>query len=224
MKLYTAVIAFSILMSWFSVHAVENVQVIDAEQTPVTATVYKNSSEHNRMNKTWTMQYQLFGSGPNGTAEGAGIIGYHLNRNSVVQIEVGSGGSSSPTIFLGNVEYSGSTVGVHYKHFFGNSFYVKTGIDYRSVKFEYQSAFSTSRESFEGTSVGAGFVIGNQWQWENFTLGCDWIGISVPFASTITSEQAASWDFDNTSLRDDQERYLHNAYAQALRFYVGYTF
>lgn len=222
MKLYAAIAALTVFMSWFTVHAQDSVTVIEK---PVEM-VYKNSSEHNRMNKKWTAQWQLFGVGPNGTAEGAIIAGYHLDRNSVVQIEVGSGGTSGNSIFIDDqYEFSGSTVGLHYKKFFGNSFYAKMGVDYRSVTYKYKYAFGGGEESFSGDSLAAGLVIGNQWQWQNFTLGCDWIGLSVPFASTVKSETVAGNDsYYRDELDKAQQKYLRNGFAQGLRFYMGYTF
>ncbi|MDG0817129.1 hypothetical protein [Bdellovibrio svalbardensis] len=222
MKLYAVVVALTVFMSWFTVHAQDSVTVVEK---PVEM-VYKNSSEHNRMDKKWTAQWQLFGAGPNGTSESAIIGGYHLDRNSVVQLEVGSGGISGNSIFIDDkYELSGSTVGLHYKKFFGNSFYAKIGLDYRSVTYKYKYPFTGNQEGFTGESLGAGLVIGNQWQWENFTLGCDWIGLSLPFASTVKSETLTSSDsFYRDELNSAQQRYLRNGFAQALRFYVGYTF
>ncbi len=82
-----------------------------------------------------------------------------------------------------------------------------------------------NQESFTEESLGAGLVIGKQWQWNNFTLGCDWIGLSLPFASTVKSETVAgSESFYRDKLDSVQQKYLRSGFAQALRFYVGYTF
>lgn len=223
MKLYAFMAALSIFFSWFTVHAEE----LTTQPSSADSVMTYKSSAQNRQNKTWTAEWQMFGVGPNGTSEGAVIIGHHIDANSLWQIEVGSGGTSGSTLWLiDHLEYSGTAIGVHYKRFIGNSFYVKMGIDYRSVKYDYTYPFSGYEEHFEGNSIAAGLVIGNQWQWDNFTLGCDWVGVSLPFASSVTNETVASSSdsYYRSSLDDAEAKYLRNGFAQALRFYVGYSF
>lgn len=202
-----------------------------AEEAPVlikkaSTEVVENSSEHNRMGKKWTAQWQLFGAGANGTSQSALIGGYYLDRNSLVQLEAGGGGMTSSGIFMNSrFELSGTSYGIHYKRFLANSFYFKTGVDYRSVSYSYNYSYTNALEAFEGNSFALSLVIGNQWQWDNFTLGCDWIGFSAPFASETTSVTYAGND---SFYRDEIERakqdYLKNGFAQGLRFYIGYAF
>lgn len=225
MKFYTLLIALAVFASWLTVHAAEsddNLKIIEKPQT----IVYKDSSEHNRMNKKWMAQWQLFGIGPNGTAESALIAGYHLDRNSILQLEAGNGGVKGNSWFFNDsYELSGSTFGIHYKKFFGNSFYAKLGMDSRSVTYKYKYALTVNQEAFQGDSIAAGLVIGNQWQWENFNLGCDWIGYSVPFYSKISSETVAGSDpLYRDELNSAEQKYLKDGFVQGLRFYMGYSF
>ncbi|WP_374077267.1 hypothetical protein [Bdellovibrio bacteriovorus] len=214
------------LITLFSLNAMANTDetvVIESRKT----IVEKDSSEHMRMNKKITVQWQLFGSGANGTSQSAIIAGYHLDRNSIIQLEAGGGGNSFRTFFSSSeYSYNSYSVGAHFKKFLGNSFYVKTGVDYRSVDYVFNYGYSSVKTGFEGNSLAASLVIGNQWQWDNFTLGCDWIGLSLPFAHTVTSEtlSADADSYHRANLDEDEEHYLKNGYAQALRFYVGYSF
>lgn len=203
-----------------------------AEEEPIiiekaSTAVMQDSSEHLRLNKKWVAQWQLFGAGPNGSTQSAAIVGYHLDRNSVVQAEFGGGGYSQSGGLFANHKFnlSGNSYGVHYKKFFSNSFYVKAGVDYRSIDYSYTYGFSGYTESFQGDSFAAGLVIGNEWQWDNFNLGCDWVGMSMPFSSNVVSQNYASNDsFYQKELKDAQQRYLKDTFTQGLRFYIGYTF
>lgn len=225
MKLYTAIVAFSVFISWFTVHA-EEVQMDDYPAAPTM--VYRESSEANRISKKWTIVGQLFGAGSNGSAQQGVAAGYYIDRNSIVQLEAGSGSVNGNTFLFVDDKYelSGTAIGIHFKHFLSNSFYIKAGLDYRETDYSYRYAWSLNRIGFKGNSVNASVIIGNQWQWQNFTWGCDWIGYSLPLTSSVTSETNTdtsdpyySWD-----LNESEKKYLKNGFAQALRLYVGASF
>jgi hypothetical protein len=75
-------------------------------------------------------------------------------------------------------------ISLGYKRFVGNSFYFAANIYYRkhdiALKLDGEDDLfaenSVSTYSFE--DLGGGFRIGNQWQWSNFTLGVDWLGVN----------------------------------------------
>lgn len=60
---------------------------------------------------------------------------------------------------------------IQYKHFFSNSFYIAPEAYYLNW-FEHHN--QSSAENL--TTLGIAVRIGNQWQWERFTIGVDWIG------------------------------------------------
>lgn len=193
--------------------------------------VMENSSEHNRMDKRFVVEAQLFGGSTLTGATTGAIIGYHLDRNTVIQAELtkGDGTNGNDSESLGFSEREGATVGLHAKRFLSNSFYVKGGLDYTKMKYNanyiWTSAPNKEAYGFEANLISAALVIGNQWQWDNFTLGCDWIGLTLPISHEITSE------FNDKNLashaqynKDDQDTLLKNGTGQALRFYVGATF
>lgn len=90
--------------------------------------------------------------------------------------------------------------------------------------FQLVGYYSESYE-FEGNSLAASFTIGNQWQWENLSIGCDWIGLAVPLSYEVTRENvkvASAYSADD--MKYDQQTYLNRGKLQLLRLYVGYSF
>ncbi|HWU43533.1 MAG TPA: hypothetical protein VN132_08850 [Bdellovibrio sp.] len=234
MKLFALIIAIAIFMSWYTVHA-EEVKVIDTT-TPATETteaptiVFRDSSEQYRMNKKFTAQWQVVGVGPTGTIQAGLTLGMFLSRNDLVQVEWAHGSNevndnALTTWSIVRATAEGTSVGVNYKHFAGNSFYFKGGVDYRTISYEYNDSWSPEVYNFKGRGVDASFLIGNQWQWDNFTLGCDWVGITVPLSHEITEEKITSSQVGtNSDLKKAEDHYLKNAIAQGLRFYMGLSF
>jgi hypothetical protein len=230
MLLRVLFIMLSLLGSTLSYAADEDVEVVPAKKT-----VEADSSENNRMNKTYIFDAQLLGSGPNVISSQGLSAGYFLNRNMIVSIEATTGTRDNDSFLFSTSSDSynirGNSVGVHFKHFVGNSFYYRTGIDYRSLKYKYDytSSFSPANNvhrSFDGKSFGVTFAIGNQWQFENFNIGCDWIGFTVPLSKSISNESVTSPSatYDNEQLADDEKTYIKNTSATLLRFYLGATF
>lgn len=131
------------------------------------------------------------------------------------------GASFMASKFLGSEELLGLKVGVandgddhqtifalHYKRFVGNSFYFAPELYYLNYTETDHSPTLLDYADERATALGLGIRIGNQWQWENFTLGCDWIGVgsnlvhfrrtddflSLPFTFTLLNLQAG-WSF-----------------------------
>ena len=76
---------------------------------------------------------------------------------------------------------SGIAVKLGVKKFTGNSFYYKAGIYYLGQNTKhYEKKNNGERVGVESyfDEVGASVSIGNQWQWDNFSIGADWIGIN----------------------------------------------
>lgn len=193
--------------------------------------VYRDSSAFHRIDKSFTLHYMAFGIGPSRSGSIGGTFGFFLDRNSEIDIEVINGRPYTYGFFFGS-EYDIKTnsFGVHYKHFAGNSFYYRGGIDYRNVDYSHTSydiltpSNVYSRENFKGNSMTATFVIGNQWQWDNFTLGCDWFGIALPFTSQVDSESVGGSNPSQKNLKDEEENFLKKETSTSLRFYLGASF
>ncbi len=187
--------------------------------------IYENSSEHNRMNKKYAAWAQLLGVGPSiSSSRGLAFGKYHTSYDIFfLEVTDGSDGWSS----FGGFEYDINTksIGVHWKHFTGNSFYFNTGIDFRKVDYDYRSTVTSTQSHFDSTSAIISFAIGNQWQWNSFTMGCDWIGLSLPVADKISNASITTGSaFEEGDFKDDQDLFSGKTHIQLLRFYLGASF
>lgn len=219
------IISLLILIAGFKAQAQsEDVKIIDNGPTKL---VYRDTSEANRIGKKVSINFEPIGIGPIGTFETGFSAAYHINRNNLLQLEYGFGGH---TMYYGTdntTNYKGRHLGLHYKHFAGNSFYFKTGFDFRQIQLSYEDLTGPDTEAyeFEGNTIGASFTIGNQWQWENFSIGCDWFGLSAPLTKEVTSENIkVASSFAEKNMKSDQDSYLDRTNIQLLRLYVGYSF
>lgn len=196
--------------------------------------VIQGSSAHNRIEREFQVTAQLTGIGPSLSGSTGLQFGLFLDRNSLVVFELTKGtlwseSSLSSSRTGSTYDITTNSLGVHYKKFTGNSFYYRIGGDYRTVNYDYQfvwTASPTDTRHFKGTSLAATFVIGNQWQWENFTLGCDWVGLTMPLTSSVSDRRVVStdMDYDNKRVDDDIDLYTKNTSLNLLRFYLGASF
>lgn len=62
---------------------------------------------------------------------------------------------------------------LNFKHFLGNSFYVHP----RAYYVNWSMKDEDERHDHRVTAMGLGFSLGNQWQWDRFTLGADWLSV-----------------------------------------------
>lgn len=213
----------------------ENVTVIKKPSKEI----YDGSSEANRMNKHFSVYANLLGIGPSLVPNTGMGVGYHISSDQLLLVELRGGRGPQLRSYRtrnGLAETSGETksnlnsLGVHYKQFVSNSFYFRTGADFTQVSYEYNFDYAGSdndfKSEFKGQSISGNFSIGNQWQWENFTLGCDWIGYSQTLSSkydknSITGDPA---ELDRENFNDDKKLYLEGSSVVAVRFYLGATF
>ncbi len=114
-------------------------------------------------------------------------------------------------------DYTGDTgrkgltaVKVGYKKFSGNSFFYQP-----SVYFRKASHITTVHYKYE--DMGLGLRIGNEWQWENFTLGIDWLGINHHIVKLDESVFPAG---NVPSSIDVDKKFTFDF----VGLYVGYTF
>lgn len=154
---------------------------------PQAITEIVNSSELARADKQFQITY---GGGFNQLLPSTGVqLGYFLDANNVLGLEMYRFNDDNDNDYDTKPEsmYSGSTIELSYQKYMGNSFYIQPSVIYRNATTidtytaNYVNDAWTVVE-YEGktsfTDLSVGFKIGNQWQWNNFTLGCDWIGIT----------------------------------------------
>lgn len=229
-------LVIALLFSSSAVFATETKAEKDYEIVPAKKSIEQDSSEFHRLEKKYQLTAILTGVGPSMTSTTGLQAGYFLDRDKLILLELTSGSltsnssSSSISYTIGSeLKVKSNSFGVHYKQFTSNSFYYRFGADFRTVSYNYSydSSFSTDRRKFDGQSLAANFQIGNQWQWENFTLGCDWVGISLPLTgSTSNREVTSTSDFTNEDKRttDDEDYLVHRSQLNLLHFYLGASF
>jgi hypothetical protein len=103
--------------------------------------------------------------------------------------------------------------------FMGNSFNIMPTAYYRRNTSDY---FRTGDIFFSGNNnlvyedLGVGFRIGNEWQWEHFMMGCDWLGINKTVKELHNSEHGQGIIDENT--------FRKSLTITAFSFYIGYEF
>ena len=106
------------------------------------------------------------------------------------------------------------------------------GLDYRKIQYEYTyyPLFNPDETiSFNTNSAAINFQIGNQWQLQTFTMGCDWVGLSIPVYSNVSDKRlnaaaAASTTNYNDKLDERSKRYSSEINGNFVRFYLGMSF
>lgn len=196
-------------------------------------------SEENREGKDIMVVVQPVGYGPvAGTSSGL-AIGFFATANSIFLIDATYGRSSGELIDFGSLygdhtDVVGSSVGIHFKQFLGNSFYMRVGLDQRHVEYSTSQSGSywfggketTYTSRYTGDSTAGNIAIGNQWQFSGFTIGCDWFGIITPLVSTISTEKftGTASPSGNSRVENSRKQFVTGSSIQAVRFYLGASF
>lgn len=170
--------------------------------------IVKDESMANRASKKATVNAALIGTTFNALSSSI-EVGYHIDENSIVTLQY--------TSMRGDAGYGddgkGNSISLGLKKFVSNSFYLKPEL-YRRNQIVIDS-MGWSFDNFEfanGGEVedfGASFKIGNQWQWNTFTIGCDWFGLSRTLS--VIEDDTNDNGFPETTV-------------SFLNFYLGMTF
>lgn len=209
------IISYNTKASQLSEYVTENTQ----------SEINYDSSEMNRKYKTFMFNTQLNGIEHNFTFTQGLIASYYLNSDSLIQLEYTT--SNYDTNYIDTTHSSFNAFGIHYKKFISNSFYFNTGVDQRYIKYKIDksSYYYEKNYNLEGNTFTADFIIGNQWQWSNFTLGCDWVGVVAPikssYSGTLTGE-ITKLDFEEYN--SDKNRFFKDPSLIVTRFYLGASF
>lgn len=130
--------------------------------------VWSSTSMENRADKDLELSFQVGLDYRMSPTQLGGM--YFLNSNNLIGFKAG-------------VDHQGqegqTNISVQYKHYTGNSFYLASEIFYLNSRENLnESIFLNDNEEYaRHVSLGAGIRVGNQWTWNNFTLGCDWFGL-----------------------------------------------
>ncbi|MFN7727967.1 MAG: hypothetical protein ACK5P7_02295 [Bdellovibrio sp.] len=199
---------------------------------PKQETVVEDSSAHHRVDKRYSADAILTGIGPSITGTAGVQLGYYLDHDSLVILELTRGNLRSDSQLTSSTvgskyEITSGSIGGHYKNFVGNSFYYRAGGDFRTLDYKYTfTSGVVDTATFKGTSLVANIQIGNQWQWENFTLGCDWVGFVLPIYSQIKDDvvNSSTPSLERKRLDDDAQTLVKSNHITLLRFYLGASF
>ena len=106
-----------------------------------------------------------------------------------------------------------------YKRFLGNSFNIQPTFYYRKSALDFikeGTVKSIGTPNLIYDDIGIGLRIGNEWQWDNFVMGVDWIGINQTIYK-INSK--TKWEGSPQSLFFKKETTLVST-----SFYLGLSF
>ena len=194
-------------------------------------TTFASESKENRVNKKIYTALSPFGFSSNGLSSGI-EVGHYISGQQIISI------NANVTYNIGVRDRDdddslssserdeeaedraelrsgqGYNVGINYKQFFGNSFYIKPGVYYKSqyivddIELDDDSEVTSTVEG-NYKVAGLSFKIGQSWHWDSFLIGCDWFGLARSFAL-----------FERTGNLNDDELFE----ATLLNFYVGMSF
>lgn len=187
------------------------------------------SSAANRQNKTFSLTGEPIGFAP---LPVYGIAaGYYLTPNQILEVSYAQG-----EIDLLITTINNSMASLHLKSFWSNSFYTNLGVAQRTLGYSFlisevdsNGNFTARNQEFlaNNSAFGVDFSIGNRWQWNTFSLGCDWVGFFLPVAVTGETTIQANSSYDPQDIEDankDMDRFSKRGTIQFLRFYLGVSF
>jgi hypothetical protein len=200
-------------------------------------------SEKERSNKRFVADLEVIGIATPLDLGSGFTLGMHLGTNQIVEVNAAFASaekgdeSTLANDSAGSYDFradgSSSIVGARYKRFVTNSFYWHGGFTFRQTKaslyaVETYGSKATEVAALDNSDIGGSFAIGNQWQWSTFNLGCDWIGLYLPFikskneytAKNETEVSSSSGD----SARSDFKKKMEGLNIQGARFYLGASF
>lgn len=143
-------------------------------------------------------------------------LGYYLDSSNIITLRY-SNFNGSDVDNKAAIKLRAVTLG--YRHFVGNSFNYMPTIYYRRNTIDYKNEgqfviFGPSNLIYE--DIGAGIRLGNEWQWENFTMGCDWFGVNRTVIELNYKQQSAGI-LDELNFEKQWTLTLFS-------FYLGYSF
>ncbi len=106
--------------------------------------------------------------------------------------------------------YKADVFDVSWKHFTSDTFYITSSLYYRDAEEEtsqtyrfslfYDEDFGVTTNTARYQDMGVGLTIGNQWQWENFNISCNWIGVNQSLVTLSNDRDERDTDFRKRTL------------------------
>ena len=174
-------------------------------------------SERNRYRKTWsTVVGWGLSVAPLPTIGGS--LGYYITPNIIAELGLYRGAGLTK---IGETEgrLNWKYTEARTKWFLGNSFYINAGVGQKKLDINLDFLKSPSQLLASGLSYG----IGNRWQWETFSIGCDWVGAFRPLESKIDKSNVNT-TIDETTREEWDELWASigsPSNLQIFRLYMG---
>ena len=184
----------------------------EQKELPATSlNVQNQSSLENRKDLKYQTTLSIMGADYSGFRRNFTLaVGYFLNDKNLINLRYTFQNSSGAQDNSSTTDYPETTraIAVGDRYFFGNSFNTLASIFWKD-----HSKFDRSNgRTYKFKDYGVGVRLGNEWQWNNFTMGCDWFGINHSLVKVSDTFPATSFGLD---------RELTFAF---LNFYLGYSF
>ncbi|MGZ3790443.1 MAG: hypothetical protein ACXVLQ_18060 [Bacteriovorax sp.] len=179
MKLFTARIFFIFCLIANRAFSSEKEAPIVEPQDQTRPTKKVNTSLDNRQNK----KYQLSVGVGNEYSMAAFTFsaGYFIDPSQVITFRYSEINQDQEYEAVSNELHKMKAYTLGYKKFLGNSFNVQPTLYYRrsSTDFVHEGTVkSVGTPNLVYDDMGVGVRIGNEWQWDKFVMGVDWIGMN----------------------------------------------
>lgn len=192
-----------------SADSLPNIEKEEKESEDMKNIAKNLSSEENRKNLKYQVALAFIGVEYSSATPLTFSGSYYLSPNHLLTLRYSN---------INNNNEKLRAIALGYKYFLGNSFNIMPTFGWRRTTGNNEnnslptSFFYSPRFTYE--EIGAGLRIGNEWQWENFTMGCDWIGIN----KTILKLHATG----NSGIINGLIK--QSTTLALLSFYLGYSF
>ncbi len=167
---------------------------------------------------------------------GGVTLGWFRGPDQLLELNVAAGSEDEDDGAYGSAkrdETEASLVVIRWKRIWNNSFHTNLGTGERSMKgtrhfstYEFSGVNKETTYEIDDSRLVFDVSIGNGWQYDAFTIGVDWIGISVPLAQLKRDEtysDPAIKTKSNTKI-EELRKDTKTVTAQALRLSLGASF
>ncbi|MNL13349.1 hypothetical protein D3C87_1342530 [compost metagenome] len=185
--------------------------------------VRERSSEHYRMNKDFELTFSPISFGGFALTNSGVTAGAFINRNSQVLANYSWNASDRTCIGAINCDLEDKFASVAFKRFVSNTFYMQGGASHHTISYTESNSNGDIEFGYDATITTADFAIGNQWNFNGFTLGCDWVSFGLPVATTYKNSFYTE-DGTLSELNDRQDEWKKNGKIFFTKLYLGATF
>ncbi len=176
----------------------------------------KNTSNHSAQNREQKQATMAVGGGLMNLAfRQSFLAGYFLDSGNLVE-----GGFGQAQLSVGGIGTHSKDFFGQLKHFWSNSFYSNIGLSF--IKQISNSSFSIldgfdARDTYSVNRIALFTGIGNRWQFDSFTIGCDWVGYGIGISKSNETFQLGDSSSASFAQQDSIQERRDNARNESLR-------